>query len=60
MKNEREKEIEHVNTAEDFLSKEIRQYSKLQSDNNKTQTFQSPGPIERNKKAKGDVYVVNC
>ncbi|MGD2088576.1 MAG: hypothetical protein PVH61_20535 [Candidatus Aminicenantes bacterium] len=50
MKNETEKEIEHVNTAEDFLNKEIRQDSKLHADNNKTQTFQSPGPMERNKK----------
>lgn len=50
MKNETEKEIEHVNRAEDFLNKEIRQDSKLHADNNKTQTFQSPGPIERNKK----------
>lgn len=57
MKNEREKEIEHVNTAEDFLSKEIRQDSKLQSNNNKTRTFQSPGPIERNKKQK-DMYML--
>ena len=47
MKNEKEKEIEHVNTAEDFLSKEIRQDSKLQTDNNITQTFQSPGHKEK-------------
>ena len=50
MKNERENEIEHVKhltgRAEDFLNTEIRQDSKSQY-NNKTKTFQSPGPKEK-------------
>lgn len=62
MKNEREKEIEHVRPLNrycgGFFKQRDKQDSKLQININKTQTFQSPGP-KKSGKTKGEVYVVN-